>query len=202
MRQGVNELEPYVFKMSRVEEQDLALRGLEDFVDRNPVDAGRLHRHAHHAARCEPVCVAQEIAGEGPEQLHRCRITFADVVRRYSSFVESRSSIVTWISPRQSGQCGRIARVPGPSESTRSSHVLGQNASAQYGTDDLTDLTKGARVCAIPRVVIRRAVIPPRHAPFLTAWAAADTLFFAHLCEAWEFRRNPRTSACAGINPP
>ena len=44
-----------ILEVPRVHEQDLEAARFEDLVDRDPIDAGRFHRHARHATRGEPV---------------------------------------------------------------------------------------------------------------------------------------------------
>ena len=60
--------------MARVDQEDLEATGFEDFIQGDPVDAGRLHRDARHAASREPVGEPMKIGRETPEGTDRFRI--------------------------------------------------------------------------------------------------------------------------------
>lgn len=64
----------HVLEVPRVHQQHLESAGLQDLVHRDPVDAGRFHRHAPYATGAEPVCQAQQIAREGRKRSHRRRV--------------------------------------------------------------------------------------------------------------------------------
>ena len=59
----------HVLDVAGVDEQDLDPAGLEDVVDRDPVDPGRFHGDARHATGEEPLGEACEVGGKGPEGL-------------------------------------------------------------------------------------------------------------------------------------
>ena len=61
--------------MPRVHEMDHQAARFEDFVDRNPEDAGRFQRHARDAACHEPIGEALQVRGEGAKRLHRLVVT-------------------------------------------------------------------------------------------------------------------------------
>ena len=63
-----------VFDVARVDQEDLEATGFEDFIQGDPVDAGRLHRDARHAASREPVGEPMKIGRETPEGTDRFRI--------------------------------------------------------------------------------------------------------------------------------
>ncbi len=60
-----------ILHMTRVDEDHLEAAGVEDLEDRNPIDAGGLHRHVGDATGRQPVGEPLQIRGEGREGLHR-----------------------------------------------------------------------------------------------------------------------------------
>src|SRR5205814_6958382 len=74
-----------VLYVPSIHEDYIDASGLEDLVERDPIDPGRFHGHAGHAALCEPVGQAMEIAREGPERPDGGRVPVGgdgNVVRR------------------------------------------------------------------------------------------------------------------------
>jgi hypothetical protein len=63
-----------VLDVPRVDEHHVEPAGLQDLVERDPVDPGGFHRDAGDAAGQQPVGEAVEIRGEGLERAHRGRV--------------------------------------------------------------------------------------------------------------------------------
>jgi hypothetical protein len=63
-----------VFHVPGIDEVHLKPTRFEDLVDRDPVDPGRFHRDARHAAGREPVREPVEVGREGRERSHGHRI--------------------------------------------------------------------------------------------------------------------------------
>ena len=63
-----------VLGVTGVDDHHLEAALIEDLVERDPVDAGRLHRHRLDPALLEPVGQAMQVGGEGPEGPHRLGI--------------------------------------------------------------------------------------------------------------------------------
>ena len=63
-----------ILDVAGVHQEDREAAGLEDFIERNPIDAGGFHRDTRHPAGGEPVGEAIEIPGERGERSDRCRI--------------------------------------------------------------------------------------------------------------------------------
>ena len=60
-----------VFAVARVDEADVQPRRLEDLEERDPIDAGGLHRDGGDATFLEPVAHGVQVLGEGGEGTHR-----------------------------------------------------------------------------------------------------------------------------------
>jgi len=63
-----------VLHVPRVDEHHVEAAGLEELVERNPIDARGFHRDAGDAAGQEPVGEAVQVRGERLERAHRGRV--------------------------------------------------------------------------------------------------------------------------------
>ena len=93
-----------------VHEDDLKAACVEDFEHGDPVDARGFHRDVRHPAGRQPVREPVQIAREGGEHAHRCRVA----IGRDSDEVFGRSTV----DPRHIGMetfegSGRRARLGG-----------------------------------------------------------------------------------------
>jgi hypothetical protein len=87
----------------------LELAGFQDLEQRNPVDAGGLHRHCFDPAAVEPVRQPMEIFGECGECWHRFRIDQEARLRRFPLHLcrllphwAARSAIRLYLGPLSS----------------------------------------------------------------------------------------------------
>jgi len=62
--------------VARVNQHHLKTTRFKDFVERNPVDSGRFHRHGLDAALDKPVGQALKLCGERAELTYRFRVAF------------------------------------------------------------------------------------------------------------------------------
>jgi hypothetical protein len=78
-----------VLDVARVDQQHLEPARFENLKDRNPVDAGRLHRDRCDAHCREPIRELMEIAAEGAEGTDRLVISVA----RHGDHVKGRADV-------------------------------------------------------------------------------------------------------------
>ena len=65
----------HVLGIARIDEKNCKATGIEEFEDRNPVDARGLHDDRLDTTFCKPVHHPMQIGREGPEAAHRLRRT-------------------------------------------------------------------------------------------------------------------------------
>jgi hypothetical protein len=112
---------PATRELPRLDQPDLEAARLQQLEKRNPVNAGRFHRHRGHAARAEPRGDRLQIAGVGPESPHlRRQATRHDRNRRdtpgpdapdrHADHVHVRMHVDAGRLRMQHRQRGRLAR--------------------------------------------------------------------------------------------
>jgi hypothetical protein len=100
-----------ILDVSGVDEDDLEAPRIEDLEDRDPRDAGRLHRDVRDAARRQPLGEAVKIGGERRERLDRRGVAIGG----HGDEVLGRAAIDTGgigVQPFERG--GRLARLRHP----------------------------------------------------------------------------------------
>jgi len=78
-----------VLGIACIDEEHSKATGIEEFEDRNPVDAGRFHDDRLDATFCEPIHQPVQIGRKGTEAAHR----FGRVICPYGSHVHGRSDV-------------------------------------------------------------------------------------------------------------
>src|SRR5215472_12295642 len=77
----------YVLHMSCIHHTSSDSMGLQDLVNRNPVDAGTLHSHRGDATSCQPVGQCVQIGSKGLEDSYRLLVSV-----RWHSYVHLTGS--------------------------------------------------------------------------------------------------------------
>ena len=63
----------HVLGIARIDDEHSKTTGVEEFENRNPVDAGQLHNDCLDATFCKPIHQSMQIGCEGPEAAHWLR---------------------------------------------------------------------------------------------------------------------------------
>jgi hypothetical protein len=115
-----------ILGVPRVHQINLKAPSVEDLVDRNPVDAGRLHRDRGHAALLQPVGQPMQVGGEALKATNRVGIPIRpdrDVVGAVAD-VDPGGVGMHHVQPRVIGpELPREVDPPLPSESAFDGHA-------------------------------------------------------------------------------
>src|SRR5260370_24622803 len=76
----------------RIYKKYLEATRLKNLIERNPIYAGRLHRHCLHPALLQPAGQFVQVAGKRPERSHRIRVTLCRDCDKdlFSAYIHAR----------------------------------------------------------------------------------------------------------------
>ena len=88
-----------ILRVAGVDQIDLESAGVEDLVQRHPIDAGRLHRDRRHAALLEPVGQPMQVGRETLEPAHRIGVAIRSDGDVVGAVATSMPAALGWTRP-------------------------------------------------------------------------------------------------------